>query len=41
MANSPEPKQSQLFEGDARGTDLLKGANATAVMQLIREFVNR
>jgi alpha-beta hydrolase superfamily lysophospholipase len=41
MLNTPDPKQSQLFDGAAHGSELLAGANAAAFKQLLRDFLLR
>jgi esterase/lipase len=41
MQSSPEPKQSQLFDGSAHGSELLQGNNTAAFKRLVIDFVSR
>ncbi len=41
MQTAPEPKQSQLYDGSAHGTELLQGANAASFKKIVLDFVAR
>ena len=41
LDTAPPPKASQLFDGNAHGTELLQGGNAAAFKQAILDFVGR
>ena len=40
MQSAPDPKQSQLFDGSAHGSELLQGASAGAFERLVIDFVS-